>query len=76
MLVGHNPGLEDLILMLVPDDPEDMVRDQVEEKFPTASVAEISLPVDRWQDVKANQGELARFVRPRDLDPSLGPEPY
>jgi len=75
LVVGHNPGLEDLVLMLVPDRPEDAARGQVEEKFPTASVAEISFPVERWEDVRPNGGELSRFVRPRDLDPALGPDP-
>ncbi len=74
LLVGHNPGLEDLVLMLVPDRIDDEARDQVEEKFPTASLAEISFPVERWDDVRANGGTLSLFVRPRDLDPSLGPD--
>lgn len=74
LLAGHNPGLEDLVLLLVPDDPDDQARDQVEEKFPTASIAEIHFPVDRWEDVRANSGALSYFVRPRDLDPALGPD--
>ena len=74
LMVGHNPGLEDLILMLVPDRAGDEARDQVEEKFPTASVAEIEFDVDRWEDVKTGGGRLVRFVRPRDLDPALGPD--
>ena len=74
LIAGHNPGLEDLILMLVPDDAASGARDAVEEKFPTASLAEITLPVDRWEDVRPNAGEIARFVRPRDLDPALGPD--
>jgi phosphohistidine phosphatase len=74
LLVGHNPGLEDLVLMLVPDNPDDAARDQVEEKFPTASIAEISFPVARWEDVRPNGGTLSLFVRPRDLDPALGPD--
>ncbi|ATE66694.1 histidine phosphatase family protein [Rhizorhabdus dicambivorans] len=74
LLVGHNPGLEDLVLMLVPDSPDDAARDQVEEKFPTASIAEISFPVDRWEDIRPNGGALSLFVRPRDLDPALGPD--
>jgi phosphohistidine phosphatase len=74
LLVGHNPGLEDLVLMLVPDRTDDEARDQVEEKFPTASLAEISFPVERWEEVRANGGTLSLFVRPRDLDPSLGPD--
>jgi phosphohistidine phosphatase len=74
MLVGHNPGLEDLILMLVPDRAGDEVRDQVEEKFPTGSIAEIIFDTDHWADIKPGSGSLVRFVRPRDLDPALGPD--
>ena len=74
LLVGHNPGLEDLVLMMVPDRPGDEARDQIEEKLPTASIVEISFPVERWEDIRPNGGELSLFVRPRDLDPSLGPD--
>jgi phosphohistidine phosphatase len=74
LLAGHNPGLEDLVLTLVPDDADDAVRDKVEEKFPTASLAELRFDADRWADVQEGTGTLVRFVRPRDLDPELGPE--
>lgn len=74
LMSGHNPGMEDLVLMLVPDRAEDAARDQVEEKFPTAALAEIVFDVDHWADVKSGSGRLSRFIRPRDLDPALGPE--
>jgi phosphohistidine phosphatase len=73
LLVGHNPGLEQLVLLLVPDHA-DGVRGEVEVKYPTASLAEMSFAVDRWEDVGRGGGELVRFVRPRDLDPELGPD--
>lgn len=73
LLIGHNPGLEDLILMLIPDRAGDLLRDSVEEKFPTAALATMTFDVDRWEDVKASGGTLVRFTRPRDLDPALGP---
>lgn len=73
LLVGHNPGLEDLVLLLVPDAAPGL-RDAVEEKYPTASVAELRLAVDRWDDVAKGGATLHRFVRPRDLDPALGPD--
>ncbi len=76
LLVGHNPGLEDLVLMMVPDRAGDEARDQIEEKLPTASIVEISFPVDRWEDVRPNSGALSLFVRPRDLDPALGPDQH
>ncbi|MFC3578981.1 SixA phosphatase family protein [Sphingomonas hylomeconis] len=74
LMVGHNPGLEDLVLMLVPDDTaDDGLRDTVEEKFPTASTAEMTFD-GAWADVAANGATLTRFIRPRDLDPALGPD--
>jgi phosphohistidine phosphatase len=74
LLVGHNPGLETLALLLTREG-SDRLRGEVETKYPTATIAEISFPVDHWRDVKAGIGTLERFIRPRDLDPELGPDP-
>ncbi len=74
LLVGHNPGLEDLVLMLIPDRVDDALRDSIEEKFPTAAVAVMTFDVADWCAIRANGGTLARFTRPRDLDPALGPD--
>ena len=72
LLVGHNPGLEDLVLLLVPD-RADALRGAVESKYPTASLAELVL-ADGWTGVRSGGATLTRFVRPRDLDPTLGPD--
>ncbi|MFN4096873.1 MAG: SixA phosphatase family protein, partial [Sphingomonas sp.] len=74
LLIGHNPGLEDLVLMLVPDRSGDLLRDSVEEKFPTAALAVITFDTGDWGAIRSNAGTLVRFIRPRDLDPALGPE--
>jgi phosphohistidine phosphatase len=73
MIVGHNPGLEDLIFDLVPDDGTSPLRDIVEVKFPTAAFAVLELDIERWSDVAEGCGRLTHLVRPRDLDPELGP---
>lgn len=73
LLVGHNPGLEQLVLTLVPQGAAG-ARGEVEVKYPTASLAEILFAVDHWRDVALGKGDLVRFVRPRDLDPELGPD--
>jgi phosphohistidine phosphatase len=73
LLVGHNPGLEDLVLTLVPVGPG-ALRAEVEMKYPTASVARMTFATDGWAGVIAGCGVLERFVRPRDLDPTLGPD--
>jgi phosphohistidine phosphatase len=71
LIVGHNPGLENLVLLLA---QEGALRSEVLIKYPTATLAEITLPVDRWPDVREGVGTLTRFIRPRDLDPELGPD--
>jgi phosphohistidine phosphatase len=73
LVVGHNPGLEELALLLTGGE-ENGLRQEVEVKYPTATLAEIRFDVDRWADVAAAGGTLTRFIRPRDLDPELGPE--
>ena len=74
LLVGHNPGLEQLVLRLVPARASGDARVEVAIKYPTASLAEMTFAVDRWDQVAAGGGDLMRFVRPRDLDPELGPD--
>ncbi|MBV1917970.1 MAG: histidine phosphatase family protein, partial [Sphingomonadaceae bacterium] len=75
IMVGHNPGLEDMIFDLVPDNAENPLREIVEIKFPTATFAVIELDIDSWQDIDDGCGRLVHLTRPRDLDPALGPEP-
>ena len=74
LMVGHNPGLEDLIFDLVPDDGTSPLRDVVEVKFPTASYAVLDLDIDHWSELKDNCARLVHLMRPRDLDSALGPE--
>lgn len=71
LVVGHNPGLEQLALLLT---STGALRDEAALKYPTATLAEIRFAVDRWRDVAEGGGTLERFIRPRDLDPELGPD--
>jgi phosphohistidine phosphatase len=50
------------------------LRDEVYEKFPTAAIAQITIDIAHWKDIDRGKGALTRFVRPRDLDPELGPD--
>ena len=74
LLVGHNPGLEDLIFDLVPDDGTSPLRDVVETKFPTAAFAVLELDIEHWADLRDGGARLTHLMRPRDLDATLGPE--
>ena len=63
MIVGHNPGLEDLTHFLVGSgDPLAMA--DVNEKFPTSAIAVISLSAS-WSSVTKGCGELTSFIVPR-----------
>ncbi|HYJ83832.1 MAG TPA: histidine phosphatase family protein [Allosphingosinicella sp.] len=73
LLVGHNPGLEELALALSSRD-EAGLRGEVEVKYPTGTLAEIELPAQRWAEVAGRSGRIVRFIRPRDLDRELGPD--
>jgi phosphohistidine phosphatase len=73
LLAGHNPGLEQLVLALA-GPQSGHLREEVEVKYPTATLAELQLPIDHWADLKEGTADLTRFIRPRDLDPSLGPD--
>jgi phosphohistidine phosphatase len=72
LIVGHNPGLEELALSLTGADGP--LRSEVEIKYPTGTLAEIHLPVEHWAEVGEAKGTIGRFIRPRDLDPELGPD--
>jgi phosphohistidine phosphatase len=75
LLVGHSPGLQELVFRFVDPLRENDLFEAASEKFPTAALAVLELDIGDWGDISAGCGELSHFVRPRDLDPALGPQP-
>ena len=71
LLVGHNPGMEQLALLL---SGSGTLRDEIAAKYPTAALAEIAFETNHWHDVAQGAGRLARFIRPRELGEGLGPD--
>jgi len=70
MVVGHNPGLEQLAIALSvqpEDEGERARREKLERKFPTAALAVLDFDEPRWSAVMPGKGHLTDFVRPRDL---------
>jgi len=57
LLVGHNPGFEDLVEALAGRTTP----------LPTASLAQIDLTVEEWNKVRAGAGKLKLLVTPKDL---------
>lgn len=58
LIIGHNPGLEELL---------DMLTDE-REALPTAAIAHVDLPIQSWQDLTGETpGKLVKLWRPKEL---------
>ncbi len=67
MLIGHNPGLEDLAERLSGSAAGDAL-ERLRGKYPTGGLAELNFPLKRWADLSPKSGFLASFVTPAMLD--------
>jgi phosphohistidine phosphatase len=58
MIVGHNPGLEDLVEALT----------GLHEILPTAALARVALPIDGWSEMSLDgSARLEQLWRPKEL---------
>jgi len=66
LLIGHNPGLQDLAEHLIGAGSR-RARMALAEKFPTAALAVIDVETRSWSGITPGAGRLERFVTPRAL---------
>jgi phosphohistidine phosphatase len=64
MLIGHNPGLQDLALALASAGPEVA---RLKAKFPTAALATLTLQKTTWRQLSTADAVLAAYVVPKQL---------
>ncbi|MFI1422544.1 SixA phosphatase family protein [Streptomyces sp. NPDC020731] len=64
LLIGHNPGLEDLVLTLAGDGLDDTL-DRVRVKFPTSAIAVLSWRGAAWRDLAPGAALLTAMTVPR-----------
>ena len=67
LLVGHNPGLHELALMLIASGDIE-AREQLAEKLPTSGLVIVDFAIDAWARLHPHSGRLERFVAPKSLD--------
>lgn len=60
VLVGHNPGFEELAGALSTDGTEPP-------RLPTAGLAQLDFNIDRWASVQAGSGRLVGIYSPKSL---------
>jgi len=64
LLIGHNPGLEELLLYLAGDEVETPPDGKL---LPTATLARLEMPKD-WSDLEPGCAQLVGICRPRRPD--------
>ncbi len=64
MLIGHNPSLQQLALLLA-SQGTDLTK--LGEKFPTGALATLAVDSESWVALKPGDAELVDYVVPRDL---------
>ena len=63
MLIGHNPGIQDLALSLARAGSESA---RVRSKFPTTALATLELK-GTWRELAHGSAELVSFVKPKEV---------
>ena len=71
MLVGHNPGMHELALMLA-GSGDKAARKALEDNLPTSGLAIFEFSIDDWSDVAFRRGRLAKFISPKLLKQTSG----
>jgi phosphohistidine phosphatase len=66
LIVGHNPGLHELALMLIASGDID-TRERLREGLPTSGLAVIDFAFEDWSRLHPHSGRLDRFVSPKAL---------
>jgi phosphohistidine phosphatase len=64
LVIGHNPGLQELVLGMSAAGP---LRDAVSVKFPTCAVASLALGDRTWAGAHRGDAELVAYTIPKDL---------
>jgi phosphohistidine phosphatase len=66
LVIGHNPGLQELAAMLVASGDVE-ARERLGREFPTSALVVISFAVESWNGVHPRGGRLQHFLTPEWL---------
>ena len=66
MLVGHNPGMHEMALMLT-GHGDRAAREALQDNLPTSGLAVFDFDTSDWADVAFRRGKLVLFVSPKLL---------
>ena len=66
MLIGHNPGMHELALMLT-GSGDASAKKALEDNLPTSGLAILDFAIDDWSEVAFRRGKLVQFTSPKLL---------
>jgi phosphohistidine phosphatase len=66
LLVGHNPSLQKLAMLLIAAGDLD-ARERLSEALPTSGLVTIDFVFDNWMQLRPQAGRLSHFVTPSSL---------
>lgn len=66
LLIGHNPGSEELAALLT-GHGDRYAAQRMSQKYPTCGLAVLDFAIEDWRDVAPRGGRLDRFVTPASL---------
>ena len=65
MIVGHNPGLQELAITLTP--PGNPAREALRQKLPTGALVSFDFDTERWRGLQPGTGQLRLSISPNML---------
>ncbi len=68
MVVGHNPGLQELAVALAAPGGRELP--QFKEKLPTAAIVSFEFDEDLWKKIRPESGRVILFLSPKTLPAS------
>jgi phosphohistidine phosphatase len=65
MLIGHNPGMQELVLLLASGPAAELAK--VRDGMPTAALASLDTGATQWSRLSRGDARLVELVVPREL---------
>ncbi|MFZ4125264.1 MAG: SixA phosphatase family protein [Rickettsiales bacterium] len=67
MIIGHNPGMHELVVRMMEDAKDEQDIKRLALKFPTCAYAQLSLSLSSWQDITLNSALLETYWVGKEL---------
>ena len=71
LIVGHNPGIEDIATRLASDDQSfegKTALEQLKRKYPTCALTVLAFAIKSWTDLSPGTGAIVEFLTPSSLE--------